>query len=140
MYKNILMAIDFSEVTEAVSQKTLLLREITKADVHLCYVLGDESVVAPASYFYYQSFDFNENVLDPLKKKFAELAHHLSISEKNTHFLRGNAKEEILNLSKKLNIDAIIVGGHDHSRLGMLGSVAAVLSNKADCDVLIVKK
>ncbi|KAB8030953.1 universal stress protein [Fluviispira multicolorata] len=140
MYKNILMAIDFSEVTEAVAKKAFLLREITQAEVHLCYVLGLENVLTPASYFYYQSFDFNENVLEPLKKKFEDYSNKLGIKKENIHFLRGNAKEEILNLAKEINIDAIIVGGHDHSRLGMLGSVAAVLSNKADCDVLIVKK
>lgn len=139
MYQNILVAVDLSKVSEITIKKALDLKKITSSRLDVAYILKANDMIVENAYSYAVSFDFQKQISQPIQKEFENFCEKHQIKEENRHFIEGMPKEEILKCAEKLNADLIIVGGHSHTWLGMLGSVADAVVNRSKCDVLVVR-
>jgi len=140
MYKNILVCVDLSKISTEATKKSLEIAKAFKSKIRICYIINISDILTQSAYSYAMNVDFDSLVIKPLQKEFSKFCAKFKLDEKNRFFIEGVPKEEILDLAKKTKTDLIILGGHGHSRLGMLGSVASVVANKASCNVLIVNK
>lgn len=138
MYKNILVAVDLSEISNHAAQKAVQLANFSKSNVHVCYVFKSQEIFAQTAYTYAINLDLQDKLIKPLQDEFQKFCNGLSISTEHQHFVEGTPKEEILKLAQSLSADLIVLGGHSHSWIGMLGSVANAVVNQAKCDVLVV--
>lgn len=138
MYQSILIAVDLSQASEIALKKGLMIAKNTKSQVALCYVVNISGMISQTSYAYAINMDFQEQMVKPIKQEFYRFCESHQMDSQHCHFIEGSPKEEILKLAEKIKADLIVVGGHSHSWIGMLGSVANAVANQAKCDVLIV--
>lgn len=140
MYQNILVAIDLSEVSEKTIKKALEIAKLGKANVHICYVINVNDMMTQTAYSYAINTNFQEQMVKPLQREFEKFCEKHQIKSEHIHFIEGSPQEEILKCAQGTSSDLIVLGKHSHSRVGMLGSVASLVANKAPCDVLIVSR
>jgi nucleotide-binding universal stress UspA family protein len=140
--RNILAAVDFSDVTDAVLQQVARLGSQLRAKVILLHVAPDEPPV--------QAFEagpgYVRDVLaNHLRHRHAQL---LRCRKKIEHrglcvhalLTAGQPDEGILREAERFESEMIVLGSHGHGRLYHLiaGSVSASVLHKAPCPVLVV--
>ena len=154
--KNILVAIDFSQFTDAVLAEAVRLSSALNTKLWILHVASNESqtlVFEPT-----QFTGFSPDMITPgdvqlardisadeIKREHAEL---LTISSKlrndgveaQTLLLKGDPARLILEKAKELEAEMIILGSHGHGRLhkALLGSVSESIIRHAECKILIV--
>lgn len=137
-YKKILVCTDFSDESEKTLKKSLNISCCFDADLHLCHVVLPVASVPIHGYYYPMDIDLEKNILDKAKEKMLEVAKDHRILDSNQHVFFGNPKQSLVAFAKEKEFDLIVVAGHHHSFLGMLGSTANYIANKVHCDVLII--
>ncbi|GKS68713.1 universal stress protein A [Nitrosomonas sp. PY1] len=139
-YKNILLAIEFSEHDEAITKKAKDLAEQLKAQLHIIHVL-DNIPMPDTPYGTVISLDesTHDALLEAEKSKLRHIGNHLGIAPSQCWMVWGNPQEEIIQLAVKLQIDLIVVGSHSRHGLAVLmGSTAKDILYHAQCDVLAI--
>ena len=145
-YQHILLALDLTEEsTDTLLEKAL---EISKSNQCRLSILH---VVKPVGYTYDRGLtmgllDDNMKALQDAaksqaKNKLAEIAKVNAIPEDRMHCILGKAANEIIKLSKELNADLVIVGSHSNPHpLQYVGATVRSITDKLDCDTLIVRR
>jgi universal stress protein A len=142
LYKNVLIAIDFSEAAKQVIHRALAVAEGTDAKLSLIHVVeyypfAGLDADLPMAYNWKipqeELLKSAESSLDIFIKKYSLGSINKLVSFGPTHI-------EIVSQAKKDNNDLIIVGSHGRHGVGLLlGSTANGVLHHADCDVLAVR-
>lgn len=147
-YNHIMVATDFSRHAKLALYRGMELAE--KYDARLSLVHAFDT------YYLYDDFMFDGSMAmnlapdqqemeqfleDNARKQLLKLADELGLADpKNTHLLRGPVKPTLLDFAGEHGVDLIVMGSHGrHGVERLIGSVAAGMVNKADCEVLTVK-
>ncbi|KAB8030954.1 universal stress protein [Fluviispira multicolorata] len=138
IYKKILVCTDFSEDSLKYLGKSFLLAESFQAETHLCHVVLPAASIPIHGYYYPMDIDLEKKIMEKAEEKMTEVAAQHKLDASKQHVFFGNPKPGIVAFAKEIDIDLVIVAGHHHSFIGMLGSTANYIANKIHCDVLIV--
>jgi|GEM_PF-2886516 len=145
-YQHILLAIDLTEESnDGLLEKAL---ELSNSDQCRLSILH---VVRPVGYTYDRGLSMGllddsmntlqEEAVSQAKSKLMEIAKQNAIPEDRMHCKLGKASLEIINLSKELNADLVIVGSHSNpSPLQKVGATVRGITDRLDCDTLIVQR
>lgn len=142
IYKNILIAIDFSESADQVIEKAMHIAKQNQADCLLLHIVdhlpplgfGEEPLIAP---------DWmipEQQLLDEAKKSLSNFAKKHSLQQNHQLVALGTPHVEVVRIAEEKNIDLIVVGSHGrHGARLLLGSTANGVLHHARCDVLAVR-
>ncbi len=139
MYKNILLASDFSPEAERAERRAAEVAQKYDAQLSLIHVVD-----------YYPSMQLEgglamlPNIEERLNEKAQEdmdaCIARLSMTFKNTHIGHGPPKGVIVDYANEIEADLIVLGSHGRHGLGLLlGSTATGVLHIARCDVLAVR-
>jgi nucleotide-binding universal stress UspA family protein len=145
--KKILFPTDFSDVSKNAFIYALKLADAIDAEIITLHVYQldspaylDVSIYLQEIYEYEELTNF-ENYKDevPVLRKMAE-ANNLSHIKISNVLLQGNLVDEVVKLSKKENIDFIVLGtkGVTHLREIFLGTIATKIMNESKAIVLAI--
>lgn len=140
-YKNILVAVDFSEHSEYALEKALAIANDTDSVVSVVHVVDNLPLVDSA---YDSSLAFSVDITDELvaasKNKLAELANKYQMAAAQLSVEVGAVRNEIVDRAEKIGAELIVIGSHGWRGLDLLlGSIADGVLHHAHCDVLVVK-
>ncbi len=141
--KNIIVPTDFSKLSFSAFEYAKDLAEKMGAVIHLIYVLEKTP-----PFLAVRSLDVTEDEVmktmeEQAKKQLAETAVFFR-EESNVKILevyrKGNDYEEIVNYSKEINSDLIVIATHGRTGIlhTLLGSVAEKVIRYAKCPVLVI--
>ena len=138
-YKKILAPIDFSESSRRTVEKALELQKFYSADLIIANFvtpISSTGIVYSAGFL-----DIEAQLLEDAREEMNQVCQEYSIPLDKTIIDVSYPKKAILMLSKKQNIDLIVLGSHGHHHFlgSILGSTANAVSSHAHCDVLLVK-
>ncbi|ODN41844.1 universal stress protein [Piscirickettsia litoralis] len=133
-YKHALFATDLDEGSSEAIQQAQELSSQLAGKFSLLHVVPDIS----RTYGYMGAPIYDSELLKSAADEMALMCNKLDISEDSQNIVEGYPKEDILTFAKDENVDLIILSGHRHHWLGMLGSTANVIVNKAECDVFVL--
>jgi len=143
VYKQILVATDFSDINRlAVKRASLLAKQNNCALILLHIIEHFPTGNGPLS----SVFQYNPETVNTLsqhaRSKLDELKRTLDYQDVQTEFriTSKSARYEILRFAKAHEVDLIVVAPHGQGIIGTLGSTATGLLNNASCDVLAVRK
>ena len=140
-YKHILLAADFSEHGQRVSERANDLARRYQARLSIIHVV-DNLPITDATYGPVIPFDVDltEELMKAAKKRLAEEAEKLQIPEENRWLELGSPKLEIIRVTEEQHVDLIVVGSHGRHGLALLlGSTANGVLHHAPCDVMAVR-
>lgn len=146
-YKNVLVAVDYSELTTVIFKKLEALEENTDANIMLLHVVERD---IPTLMGESQNEAINisrEWTLEEIKLK-ANAEKQLEKEAKKYKLGKvkylaevGVPRFSIITIANRNNVDLIIVGAHGvHGIKKIIGSTAQSVLNNAACDVLAVRK
>jgi nucleotide-binding universal stress UspA family protein len=140
--KNILLAIDFNDGERILIEKALEWAKAFGAKIWMLHVASPEPEFVG---FGVGPQYIRDSMAEELKKEHKmlyEYANQIKSEgiEADGLLIKGMTTEMIMKEAKKLNIDLIITGHHDHSLLHKLffGSVAAGVVRKSRVPVLLI--
>lgn len=139
MYKNILLATDFSPEAGRAERRAIEVAQKYGADLSIIHVVD-----------YYPSMQLEgglamlPNIEERLNEKAEEdmqaCVKRLGFELKETHIGHGPPKNVIIDYAEETGADLIVIGSHGRHGLGLLlGSTAAGVLHVAKCDVLAVR-
>ncbi len=141
MYKHILLAVDFSEDTDCLVERTSGMVLLNDAKLSIIHIL-DNIPMPDISYGTVITLndETDNSLLEQEKAKLNEIGKILNVPENQRWLIWGSPKEEICALAEQENVDLIIVGSHGRHGLALLlGSTANDVLHYAPCDVLAVR-
>ncbi len=141
LYQHILLAVDFSEYHQDISEKASEIARQNNAKLTLLHVV-DNLPITDASYGPIIPFDtdLTEQLMDNCKKRMAKLGAQLQVPEERQIIQLGSPRLEILGSAEELAVDLIVLGSHGkHGLALLLGSTANAVLHGAQCDVLAVR-
>ncbi len=141
MYKHILFAVDFSEDTDCLVERTSEMMLLNDAKISIVHVL-DNIPMPDMSYGTIIPLDYETEhvLLEQTKAQLNKIGLKLNVPENQRWLIWGSPKEEICALAEQENVDLIIVGSHGRHGLALLlGSTANDVLHHAPCDVLAVR-
>ncbi len=146
-YKNVLVAVDYSELTDVIFKKLETISEDSDANITLFHVVErDMPTLIGASQNAAISYSREWSSEEMKLKQDAEAALKEEAKKYNlgnVSFLAevGVPRFSILFAAKAKKMDLIIVGAHGvHGIKKLIGSTAQSVLNNAECDVLAVRK
>lgn len=146
-YNNILVAIDYSELTDVIFKKLETICQDSKPNITLFHVVErDMPALIGASQNTAISYSREWSSEEMKLKEEAEAALEQEAKKYNLDHVRylaevGIPRFSILFAAKAKKVDLIIVGAHGvHGIKKLIGSTAQSVLNNADCDVLAVRK
>ncbi|WVZ07762.1 hypothetical protein V8G54_021108 [Vigna mungo] len=85
---------------------------------------------------------YSQDVVDCVLQKSKRICKDLENVKLETQVERGNPKDVICEMSRKLNADLLVMGSHDYGvmKRAFFESVSEYCSQNVKCPVLIVKK
>ncbi len=133
-YKNVLVAVDLSEASAQTVGKAVQLAASWGATLHLCHV------IEPMYYHGYPYVaEFETALIENAEAELKKMGRRFNIPDACLKIGSGSVKAELIEISKELNIDLIMVGRHGHGGLArLLGSSASAIVHGASCDVLVM--
>lgn len=140
-YKHILLAVDFFEQCETVINRATDLANRYQAKLSVIHVV-DSLPITDAGYGADIPFnlDLTAELMASAKKRLAELANKLAITEDHQWLEMGSPKTEIIRIATENQVDLIVIGSHGRHGLALLlGSTANGVLHYAPCDVLAVR-
>ena len=154
MLNKILVAVDYSKISESVFDSALSLAETTGAELMIMHILGEDEPSYPVipSYTYYPvlddyDYDLYRKRYEDYKQKGIKFLQQRDRQAKaagiKSEFIQltGNPGREICKLANTWSADLIIVGSRGLKGLKemFLGSVSNYITHHAPCSVLIVR-
>ncbi|HIE33190.1 MAG TPA: hypothetical protein EYP81_03990 [Thermodesulfobacteriaceae bacterium] len=140
-YSHILLATDFSPHAELAGRRALEMVDKYGAKFSIVHVLDNmilydgfiEPVVIDQVNLYQELETSSRQLLD-------KLVERMGVQDRaEVHLLGGSPKAELLRFADEQEVDLIVLGSHGRRGLDrLLGSVAAGIVKRADCDVLTV--
>lgn len=135
-YKNIVVAIDFSEKAKIAFERGLNVARLTDATLNLVSVI-DNSFGSVEAYDLKYAEALKEKNLDQLGE-YRVIAEQAGVKNVQVFVEEGSPKAVLTNLA---DADLIIVGatGLNRAERFLLGSVSENVVRSANCDVLVVR-
>lgn len=136
-YKNIVVAIDFSEKAKVAFERGMNVARSTDATLHLVSVIDTHSFGSVEAYDLKYAKALTEKTLDQLKE-YKVIAEQAGVKNVQVSVEEGSPKAVLTNLA---DTDLIIVGatGLNRAERFLLGSVSENVVRSAKCDVLVVR-
>jgi len=140
-YQHILIATDFSDLSQQVLDRGQELANQTKSKLSLCHIIED----FPIADFVYEpmisiDMDMRDAMLKSGKKHIANMAAKLAIPAEDQWVEFGNPSHDIVRLAQENKVDLIVLGSHGrHGIKLLLGSTANSVLHHSLCDVLAVR-
>lgn len=150
-YKNVLVAIDYSEFTDEILKKLEILHENDVADTNTKFILfhvverelptlmgsSQNQAISHNREWNLEEIKLKNNALKNLERE----AKKYKLGKVSYLAEVGIPRMSILFTAKRENVDLIIVGAHGvHGVKKILGSTAQSILNNSDCDVLAIHK
>jgi universal stress protein A len=138
-YRRVMLAVDLTEESAAVSERAVRLAALSGADLHIVHV------IEPLSLAYGGDIPMDlstvqDQIHDQARSHLAEFAATLGISADKQHLIFGRPESEIQRTAESVGADVIVVGSHGRHGLALLlGSTANGVVHGATCDVLAVR-
>lgn len=142
--KKIIYATDFSATSHKAIEVVREMRDRFDAELHVVHVYDPASLEIPLPYGMMPGATrwIDEHMADMEKRGKQTLEELLpEIGACTSHFLQGRPGPKVVELSKELEADTIVMGTHGYKgfqRL-LMGSVAEYVLRHADCSVITVK-
>jgi nucleotide-binding universal stress UspA family protein len=140
----ILLAVDDSEEVEPATRRAIDLAHTVASELHVVYVaqlpnflMNDPDIMG-----------FYRKLYDDIERESLEILWRVSLQVKaagadvsGAHLRMGNVAEEIVELSKDLKADLIVMGsrGHGGLRRAIGGSISDAVVRRAACAVMTVR-
>jgi universal stress protein A len=140
-YQHILLAVDFFEQCEIVTNRAIDLSQRHQAKLSIVHVV-DSLPITDVGYGADMPFnlDLTTELMDNAKKRLMEMGQKLNIPEQQQWLEMGSAKTEIVRIATENKVDLIVIGSHGRHGLALLlGSTANGVLHYAPCDVLAVR-
>jgi len=139
-YQQILLAVDFHDDCQHVTNRALRLAAAFDASLSLLHVVenlpvepGNELMIPP-------SVQVESDLLEKAESRLRRLQERLKLPAERCHVRVGQTKRETLDVADEQEIDLIVVGSHGRHGLALLlGSTANAILRGATCDVLAVR-
>ena len=140
VYSQILLAVDFTPVTNAVTQQAIELCQAFKARLSLVHVVEFTQMDLSNDLILPQELEINQELMKHAKQRLEELAENIGIDKSECFVSQGSTRREILHLAKELDANLIVIGSHGREGIQrLLGSTANAVLHGAPCDVLAVR-
>ena len=143
-YTKILVAVDFSELSDDVAVRAVELAGFHSAELFFLHVIEHFPEHLPHYKMPREDMDPEEFMIDRTEKDLAALCTRAGAAdaEKVVRLTRHSAKGEILDYARDNGVDLIVLGSQGRHRLGELlaGSTATGVVRGAGCDVLTVRR
>jgi len=140
VYSHILLAVDFTPVTDTVARQAIELCQAFKARLSLVHVVEFTQMDLSNDLILPQELDLDQELMKQSKQRLEELAENLGIDKSECFVSQGSTRREILRLAKELNTNLIVIGSHGREGIQrLLGSTANAVLHGAPCDVLAVR-
>lgn len=133
----LLVGIDFSDASTVALSHALLLAERTEAELHLSHIAPSEGIEAPVDLGLNVPAEF-EGAKDArirLERMRAMIGGQHATC---VHVRIGDAAEGLLQLSRELRPDFLLVGSNGSARRPLLGTVSARLVERSPVPVVVV--
>lgn len=142
-YKRILVAVDFSEVSEHAAQRAVELAGFYEAQLVFMHVIEHFPEHLPHYQMSEENMDPEEFLVNRAREDLKELCTKLGQND-GKHVVRltkHSAKAEVLDFAQANQIDLIVLGSQGRDRLSewLAGSTATGIVRTAACDVLTVR-
>lgn len=143
--KNLLVAVDFSDVTDRVMATAEQMARAFGAKIWLLHVVADVSPMASLGEvpFQWPAVDAESPERFPVEQRQMQTLL-FGVKDKGLNveslLIRGSAIEEILDIAERYQIDLIVMGSHGHGAWYELvvGTVSEGVLHRAPCPTLIV--
>ena len=140
VYSHILLAVDFTPVTDTVTRQAMELCQVFKARLSLVHVVEFTQMDLSNDLVLTQELEIDQELMKQSKQRLEELAEKLGIDKSECFVSQGSTRREILRLAKELNTNLIVIGSHGREGIQrLLGSTANAVLHGAPCDVLAVR-
>ena len=140
VYSHILLAVDFTTVTDTVTQQAIELCQAFKARLSLVHVVEFTQMDLSNDLILPQELEIDQELMKHAKQRLEELAENIGINESECFIRQGSTRREILRLAKELDTNLIVIGSHGREGIQiLLGSTANAVLHGAPCDVLAVR-
>lgn len=139
-YKNILLAVDFSNKTDDIAEKAKKMSQVFSATLSLVHVVEFVQFDLSNELVMPQELELDQELVSLAEDRLQELAKKLGVDKTACSVRQGSTRREILALAEELDIDLIVIGSHGrHGLQLLLGSTANAVLHGAPCDVLAVR-
>ena len=140
VYSHILLAVDFTPVTNTVTRQAMELCQAFKARLSLVHVVEFTRMDLSNDLVLPQELEIDQELMKRSKQRLEDLAEKLGIDKSECFVSQGSTRREILRLAKELNTNLIVIGSHGREGIQrLLGSTANAVLHGAPCDVLAVR-
>ena len=140
VYSHILLAVDFTPVTDTVTRQAMELCQAFKARLSLVHVVEFTQMDLSNDLVLPQELEIDQELMKQSKQRLEVLAEKLGIDKSECFVSQGSTRREILRLAKELNTNLIVIGSHGREGIQrLLGSTANAVLHGAPCDVLAVR-
>lgn len=142
--KNIVVALDFSDMTPVVLDHALRLAKVFDATLHLVHTMdpGPNYALYGFSPAEFPINPLNDQLRAATESRLDELAVSTGLpqSRVKTAAIQAMPVDGILGYAKEENADLVVLGAHGHGFLGamLVGSVAQGVVRRAELPTLIV--
>ena len=139
-HKNILVAVDFSDINRVAVERALKMAQLNHCPLTLLHVIEhfpmDEG---PLSSVFHDSA---RGIVHEFVGKLKAMADSLDCENVRSEvtITSKSARFEILKFAREQKVDLIVVAPHGQGVIGSLGSTATGVINNAHCDVLAVRE
>ncbi len=139
IYTRILLALDLSEESDQLADKTTQMAKAFGAELNLIHV------VEPLSFAYGGDVPMDlttiqEQLDDHARSKLDKYAEKIGYPVNKKIIVTGHTETEIHRAAEELGTDLVIVGSHGRHGLALLlGSTANGVLHGAKCDVLAIR-
>ncbi len=142
-YKEILVATDFTDHSDAAARRAVELAASCGARVQLLYVVEHYPENTPSDVVAPENVDPECFICETFEQRLAEFARITGLGEdcpRHVVVNSGTAKLEIVAAAERLGADLIVLGSHGRQgRSAWLGSTTDGVMHRANCDVLAVR-
>ena len=141
MFKNILLATDFSGVSHIVANKARELADKFGAKLSVVYVLEFTPIVyGEGEYSISLDSELTRVFEQNAKKALIQLGKDFNIPEDAQFLEIGSARHGVLDVAERIKADLLVVGSHGrHGIQLILGSRANSILHAAKCTVFAVR-
>lgn len=143
LYREILLATDFSETARLALDHATGLAEASDATLHLLHVVEEVGYWEGFDLKHFPSDDVYEELRESARIALEDLVDRSAAGEieREIHVREGKPFLEIIRTAKKIPADLIVLGSHGQSGLAetLFGSTADKVVRKAPCPVLVVR-
>lgn len=140
VYSHILLAVDFTPVTDTVTQQAIDLCQVFKARLSLVHVVEFTQIDLSNDLVLPQELEIEQELLKQAKQRLEELAEKIGVDKSDCFVSQGSTRQEILRFAKELGSNLIVIGSHGRRGIQrLLGSTANAVLHGAPCDVLAVR-